>query len=124
MAYDDLLAARVRRALADRDDVVEKQMFGGLTFMVASNMCCGVHRDELIMRLDGGTKAADLNSPHARAWDFVKGPMRGMFAVSPAGCASDETVGHWVELALRHALSLPPKTMGPAKRRRARERRT
>jgi hypothetical protein len=43
MAYDDSLAARVRRALGGRRDVVEKRMFGGLTFMVAGNMCCGVH---------------------------------------------------------------------------------
>lgn len=119
MAYDDLLAARVRRALAGRNDVVEKQMFGGLTFMVAGNMCCGVHRNELVLRLDAGTEPGELNSPHVRAWDFMKRPMRGIFAVSPAGCATQETVGHWVETALKHALSLPPKTADPAKRRRA-----
>ncbi len=123
MAYDEALAARVRAALARRTDVVEKPMFGGLTFMVAGNMCCGVHRNELVLRLDAGTRPEDLNSPHVRAWDFMKRPMRGIFAVSPAGCASQETVGHWVELALKHALSLPPKTAGPAKRRRAPARR-
>ncbi len=32
MAYNDLLAAQVRRALGDRTDVTEKRMFGGLTF--------------------------------------------------------------------------------------------
>jgi hypothetical protein len=32
MAYNDLLAARARRALGDRTDVTEKRMFGGLTF--------------------------------------------------------------------------------------------
>jgi len=118
MAYDDLLGARVRRALAGRNDVVEKPMFWGLTFMVAGNMCCGVHRNELVIRLDAGTRPGDLHSPHVRAWDFMKRPMRGIFAVSAAGCASQETAGHWVELALGHALSLPPKTTDLARRRR------
>ena len=81
MAYDDLLAARVRRALAARKDVVEKSMFGGVTFMLAGNMCCGVNRDDLILRLDGKTVADDLGSPQARAWDFMKRPMKGMFAI-------------------------------------------
>ena len=42
MAYDERLAARVRALLASRSDVSERKMFGGLTFMVGGNMCCGV----------------------------------------------------------------------------------
>jgi len=109
MAYDDMLAARMRRALADRIDVVEKRMFGGLTFMVAGNMCCGVNRDDLIVRLDGKTTASDLRSPHVRAWDFMKRPMKGIFAVNPQGSGSQSQVDHWVGIALQHALTLPPK---------------
>ena len=33
MAFDEKLAARVRKLLADRSDVTERLMFGGLTFM-------------------------------------------------------------------------------------------
>jgi hypothetical protein len=36
MTYDEQLAARVRTLLADRTDVDEGKMFGGLTFMVAA----------------------------------------------------------------------------------------
>jgi TfoX/Sxy family transcriptional regulator of competence genes len=119
MVYDDSLAARVRHALADRTDVVEKPMFGGVSFMVAGNMCCGVNRNDLIIRLDRATALGDLQSPHVRAWDFMKRPMPGMFAVSLAGSASQEAVKHWVNLALQHALSLSPKpTLAPAQRRR------
>lgn len=46
MAYDDDLAQRVRALLANRADVAERRMFGGLTFMVGGNMCCG--------QVDGG----------------------------------------------------------------------
>ena len=51
MAYDEKLAARVRAIQSDRDDVAERPMFGGLTFMLGGHMCCGVHGDELIVRL-------------------------------------------------------------------------
>ncbi len=109
MAYDNKLADRVRRALASRSDVTEKRMFGGLTFMVGGNMCCGVNRDDLILRLDGKTAVEDLGSPDVRAWDFMKRPMKGMFAVGAQGCDSQEGVNRWVGIALRHALTLPPK---------------
>jgi len=106
--------------LAGRLDVEEKPMFGGLTFMVAGNMCCGVKRDDLIIRLDAGTAVEELHSPQVRAWDFMKRPMPGIFALSAAGCATQKSVDRWVELALRHALSLPPKPQSGAKPRRQR----
>ena len=112
----------MRQSLAGRRDVEEKPMFGGLTFMVAGNMCCGVHRDDLIIRLDAATKVEDLHSPQIGAWDFMKRPMRGIFAVSAAGSATQKTVNRWVELALRHALSLPPRPKSGVKPRRPRPR--
>ena len=118
MAYDEQLAERVRHSLANRADVVEKKMFGGVSFMVAGNMCCGVNRTDLILRLDGGTHAGDLGSPHARAWDFMTRPMKGMFAVGAAGCTDQPSVDRWVGLALKHALSLPAKAASPARRTR------
>jgi TfoX-like protein len=109
MAYNDLLAARVQRALGDRTDVTEKRMFAGLTFMLAGNMCCGVNHDDLILRLNGKTGAAELDSPHVLAWDFMKRPMKGMFAVGLQGCTSQQAVDDWVGMAVRHALTLPRK---------------
>src|ERR671910_486561 len=65
MAYDEQLAARVRTLLADRTDVTERKMFGGLTFMIGGNMCCGVNGDELIVRLDPEREDDALATPHA-----------------------------------------------------------
>jgi hypothetical protein len=93
--------------------VVEKPMFGGLTFMVSGNMCCGVNRDDLIIRLDARTTTEELNSPHARLWDFMPSrPMPGIFAIRSEGSADQSAVDRWVALALRHATSLPVKNKG------------
>ena len=50
MAYDEGLATRVRELLGDRPGLAEKQMFGGLAFLLGGNMACGVRADDLIVR--------------------------------------------------------------------------
>ncbi|MGH7878553.1 MAG: TfoX/Sxy family protein [Candidatus Binataceae bacterium] len=108
-AYDAALAARVRRALASRDDVAEKPMLGGLTFMVAGKMCCGLIKDELVIRLGATTVLAELRSPDVRVCDFTKRPMRGLFVIRAQGCADQRKVNRWVRRALRCVLSPPPR---------------
>jgi TfoX/Sxy family transcriptional regulator of competence genes len=108
MAYDEALAARVRALLASRSDVGERKMFGGLTFMVAGNMCCGVNGDELIVRLDPEREDEALARPHARPMDFTGRPMRGFVTVRPEGLDGDR-LKRWVDEAVARAESLPPK---------------
>ena len=52
MAYDEKLADRVRQALTRRSSVEEREMFGGLAFMVRGHMCCGLAKDKLMVRVD------------------------------------------------------------------------
>lgn len=99
MAYDEKLAARIRSVLADRLDVCEQPMFGGLTFMVAGRMCCGVAGDELIVRLD---PERALARPHARRTDFTGRPMRGFVTVNPDGLRG-RALRRWVDEAVTHA---------------------
>jgi hypothetical protein len=108
MAYDEKLAARVRRLLSDRDDVGERAMFGGLTFMLDGHMCCGVNRDELIVRLNPDDQAAALARPHARPMDFTGRPMRGFVTVSPEGLKG-RALARWVRSAVAHPEAPPPR---------------
>jgi hypothetical protein len=41
MAYDEKLAARIRKALAGTPGIVEKGMFGGVAFLSRGNMLVG-----------------------------------------------------------------------------------
>ena len=112
MAYDQKLAARVRALLADRDDVAERPMFGGLTFMLGGNMCCGVNGDELIVRLDPAKEAAALGRAHARPMDLTGHRMRGFVTVRPEGLKG-RALGRWVGQAVARAETLPPKQSQP-----------
>jgi TfoX/Sxy family transcriptional regulator of competence genes len=85
MAYDEELARRVRAILAECPDVREQKMFGGLTFMLAGRMCCGVNRDELIVRLNPANEPQALAKPHARPMDLTGRRMPGFVTVRPEG---------------------------------------
>lgn len=109
MAYDEELAERVRDALALREDLVERRMFGGLAFMIGGSMACGVLGDELIVRTGPEEYDRALAEPHTRAFDFTGRPMKGFVVVSPAGVESHAALTDWVEVGADFAASLPPK---------------
>jgi len=117
MAYDDALAARIRAVLPAGEPVTERQMFGGLAFMLGGHMFCGVVKDTLMVRL--GPEAADraLEQPHVRPMDFTGRPMAGMVFVEPAGL-SGTALRHWVRDAADYARGLPPKQANTAARKR------
>lgn len=96
MAYDEGVAQRLRELFAERTDIVEKKMFGGIAFMVAGNMCCGVVGEELMARVGPEQYEDALKKPYAREMDFTGKPMRGFVYVSVQGFASDADLQAWV----------------------------
>lgn len=100
MAYNETLATRIRTALQARDDVEERKMFGGITFMVAGRMACGVVHDDLMVKVGAEAHDDALAEPHTRPMDFTGRPMRGMVYVEPAGTASDADLERWVDRAV------------------------
>ncbi len=109
MAYDEELASRIRVALAHREAVTEKKMFGGLTFMVADRMCCGVLQDNLVLRVSSQDHDEALSHPHARPMDFTGQPMRGFVYISPEGYQQEEDLQMWLARALAYVDTAPPK---------------
>lgn len=109
MAYDEGLATRVREVLGERPGLAEMRMFGGLAFLLYSNMACGVRGDDLIMRLAAEQAEVALAEPGTRPFDLTGRPMKGWLRVDPDGHAEDEDLRRWVDRGLAHASSLPPK---------------
>ena len=109
MPYDEGLAQRIREVLSDRHDVSEKRMFGGIAFMIGGNMCVGIGKNRLMVRV--GPEAHDqlARQPHARPMDFTGRPMKGYLYVADAGIESDRDLERWVGHALRYVTSLPAK---------------
>ena len=105
MAYDEGLAQRLREIFAERDDVTERKMFGGLAFMLSGNMCCGVLGDELMARVGPDQYASALEQPDARQMDFTGKALKGFVYVAYQGISSDEELETWVERCTDFAAS-------------------
>ena len=109
MAYDEELAHRIRTALADRPNLTERKMFGGIGFMLSGNMAAGVIRDDLIVRLGPEERERALDEPGVHMAELSGRPMTGFLLVGPEATATDEGLQAWVDRAAAFAESLPPK---------------
>jgi hypothetical protein len=120
MAYDEDLAQRIRLTLAERSEVTEQKMFGGIAFMLGGNMCCGIIRSDLMLRLGPELSTKALAEPHTRPMEMNGRPMSWMVLVSPSGYQSDEALQGWLDRAADFTASLPPKQARPTARSRVR----
>lgn len=100
MAYNELLAERVRESLQNLPIVEEKKMMGGLTFMVNNKMCVGIIKDELMCRIDPALHDTLVEKNGCRTMDFAKRPMRGYVMVDETGMRSNKEFEEWINLAL------------------------
>jgi TfoX/Sxy family transcriptional regulator of competence genes len=109
MAFDEELADRVRNLLSARAEVSERKMFGGIAFMVAGNMACGVLGEDLIVRLGEEEAEQALAEDGVRPFDFTGRPMKTTVYVEPERTSDDGGLAEWVEAGAGFAASLPPK---------------
>ena len=109
MSYNEVLAQRIRAELGSFSGLVEKKMFGGIGFLVNGNMACGVHGENLIVRVGLANHEKALAQAHARPFDLTGKPMSGWVEVAPAGYAAEHDLKDWVRQGLNYALTLPPK---------------
>ncbi len=101
MAYNQLIADRIRNVLNDRKvGYEEKEMMGGLTFMVDNKMCLGVVKDDLMARVGPHAFDSFLKKPGARVMDFTKRPMKGYAFVGAEGWDDDQELSDWVDQCL------------------------
>jgi hypothetical protein len=96
MPYDELLSIRIRLALGPLPNLEEKKMFGGIGFLVNCNMACGVHDNDLIVRVGPAKYEGALSHPHTRPFDMTGRPMAGWVVVEPEGCAALGPLRGWV----------------------------
>ena len=85
MAFDEILAARIRTSLARKKGIAEKKMFGGAGFLLNGNMLVGVWKDSLIVRLGDEQGEEALLEPHVKAFDITGKAMKGWAMVTPDG---------------------------------------
>ena len=108
MAYDLTLAERIRLQLGSIP-FVEKKMFGGVGFLLNGNMTCGVHKNDLIVRVDPEKHAALLKKSFVRPFDMTGRPMKGWLVVDAEGLKTEKQFSAWIKEGIEFASTLPPK---------------
>jgi TfoX/Sxy family transcriptional regulator of competence genes len=109
MAYDEDLAHRVSKILAQTPNLVEKKMFGGIGYLVNGNMACGVLGESLIVRVGPDRYQETLSQPHTAVFDMTGRPMTGWVVVNPLAFGSEGALESWVGVGLAFVATLPPK---------------
>jgi TfoX/Sxy family transcriptional regulator of competence genes len=108
MAFDELLADRVRACLRQAAGVSEKKMFGGLAFMIGGHLTVGVYGDGLIARIGAQDMDAAAAEPGVRPFGMAGRPMRGI-AVIDSAVLDDKALDRWIGQARGFVAGLPPK---------------
>lgn len=109
MAYNKALAQRIHHLVAGEQGLSEKNMFGGVAYMLDGNMCCGVLGEELILRLEVERAESALQEPGVEPFNPAGRPMRGWVTVNIDSLGSEATLQGWVKAAVAFTRSLPPK---------------
>ncbi len=100
MAYNELLAGRIREALTHLTDVEEKRMFRGITFMVNGKMCVSVGRDEMMCRIDPALHDSVVEQNGCREMIHGGKVMKGFVYVQEDELKTKKQLTYWIKLAL------------------------
>lgn len=110
MAYDEELAARVRKLVSAEPGLAEKKMFGGLSFLVGGNMAVGVSgQGGILVRVDPDESDELVAATSAQLMEMRGRSMRGWLRVTAEEVARDEALAEWVARGTAYARSLPAK---------------
>ena len=116
MPYDLALAERVRHLLAERADVHERKMMGGLMFMVNGGMCCAASgRGGMLVRVDPDAQPRLIKQPHVRPMVMGGRPVATFVRVMPEGYRTHAALKKWVKRGADAVAAVKAK---PSKRKR------
>jgi TfoX/Sxy family transcriptional regulator of competence genes len=113
MAYSQSLADRMRRILGRQRGIIEKKMFGGVGLLLNGNMCVGVWKTSLIVRIEPERASDALQQPHAREFDVTGRPMKGWLLIEAEGVDDDAQLATWIQQAVEFVRTLPAKKSKP-----------
>jgi hypothetical protein len=95
--------------LGSRKGIVEKQMFGGVGFLLSGNLLVGAWKTSLIARIGPDRYQEALALPHVREFDITGRPMKGWVLVEAEGVDDDGQLREWIERATEFVAGLPAK---------------
>ena len=110
MAYDPILAERIRALVGSGSDVTEQKMFGGLAFLVGGNMAVAASgQGGILVRVDPEASDDLVATTSARVMEMRGRGMPGWLRVDTEDVPDEPELAAWVERGVSYARSLPAK---------------
>ena len=104
------LADRIRPMLEGDPRITEKNMFGGLTFLLNGHILVGTKKDGRILLSVGKEHFEEaLKRPGTTPMIHGERKMTGFVWVDAEAIEDDDVLREWVELAERWVSAMPPK---------------
>jgi TfoX/Sxy family transcriptional regulator of competence genes len=110
VAYDEELADRIRELVGSDSDLTERQMFGGLAFLIGGNMAVAASgQGGVLVRVDPAQSDTLVATTNARLMEMRGRQMQGWLRVGTEDLRTKRQLAKWVELGTTYARSLPAK---------------
>ncbi|WP_412742079.1 TfoX/Sxy family protein [Krasilnikovia sp. MM14-A1004] len=110
MAYDEDLASRIREVVQGEPGLTEKQMFGGLAFLINGNLAVSASgQGGMLLGVDPADTPALVQRPEASRFEMRGREMDGWLRVDTAALATKRQLEAWVSRGVSYARSLPAK---------------
>jgi TfoX/Sxy family transcriptional regulator of competence genes len=100
MAYSEILANKIRQALAHLSAVEEKKMFGGIAFMVNGKMCLTAGPGRMMCRIDPNIHEEVVKRKGCRTVIMKGREYKGYVHVNEESLQTKADFNYWVALAL------------------------
>jgi hypothetical protein len=110
MAYDEVLAERIRGLIGPDPELTEKKMFGGLAFLIRGHMAISASGQGGVLVHADPARSDELVATTTATVAVMQGrEMPGWLRVAADGVATNDDLEPWVETGIAYARSLPPK---------------
>jgi hypothetical protein len=114
VAYDVDLAQRIRALVGTQPGLDEKNMFGGLAFLIGGNLAIAASGQGGILVRVGAQRSDELVATTKASVAVMAGrPRAGWLRVAAEDLRTKRQLAKWVDLGVGVARSLPPKDDPP-----------
>lgn len=113
MPYDPQLAERLQQVITNEftesKSMTENRMMGGFGYMLNGNICVGIYKDTLIIRVGQEIAEKLIQKPHIKVMDFTGKVMKAWATVEPEAMKTNDQLKQFCQLAINFVDQLPAK---------------
>ena len=109
MPYDTILEKKIGDITLSWEALEKKKMFGGICYLINGNMCFGIWKDNLIVRMAPDLAIEKLKDRNVKEFDITGKPMKGWVMVEKDAWKDKKMLVEWLDIGRSFALALPKK---------------